>query len=157
MVEVQVDLRYTLRVGWDADQALALVADVPKSASHFPGLERLDELGDGVYRWNMKTFQVSKFRHQVCYAAKYVSEPSARTVVWTTVGSDNNTVANGQWRVVPEGSGARLDFENRLTVMLPVPRLAARVVKNLVPKMTDRETRIYLERIAATMDGRIER
>ena len=157
MVEVAVSIRHTLSVGWDADQALELVADVPKSAAHFPGLERLDDLGDGVYRWNMKPFQVSKFRHQVCYSAKYVSDPTSRTVVWTTVGQDNNTIANGKWTVVPEGTGARLEFENRLIVRLPIPRLASRVVKGIVPKMTDKETRIYLERISATMDGRLVR
>ena len=157
MVEVQVDLRHTLVVGWNVAQAHELVSDVPRSAGHFPGLERLDDLGDSVYRWNMKTFQVSKFRHQVSYAARYVSDPDQRTVVWTTVGSDNNTVADGQWRVVPEGTGARLEFENRLTVRLPVPRLAGRVVKGLVPRITEKETRTYLERIAATMDGRLVR
>jgi carbon monoxide dehydrogenase subunit G len=155
VVEVTVNIRRTLSVGWDADRALALVADVPKSAAHFPGLERLDDLGDGVFRWNMNPFQVSKFRHQVRYSAQYITDTTNRIVVWNTIGQDNNTTADGRWTVVSEGTGTRLEFENRLVVRMPVPRLASRVVKALVPKITDRETRIYLERIAATMDGKL--
>jgi len=155
LVEVEVSLHYTLEVGWDVDRAFALVADVPESAGNFPGLERLDDLGDGVYRWNMRPFEVSKFRHQVRYAARYVSDPGARTVVWTTVGSDGNTQADGAWRVSPSGSGARLTFENRLAVRLPIPRLIARPARKVVPGIMDKQTRKYLDRIAQKMDGRL--
>lgn len=155
MVEVGVSLSYTLQVAWDVQQAFGLVSDVPQSASNFPGLERLDDLGDGVYRWNMRPIQVSKFSHQVNYAARYVGDPAAGTVVWTTVGTDGNTRADGAWRVTASGSGSRLVFENRLAVMLPIPRLVARPAKKVVPGIMDKQTRKYLTRMAQKMDGRL--
>jgi carbon monoxide dehydrogenase subunit G len=155
MVEIGVDLRYTLQVGWDVEQAFAMVSDVPGSAANFPGLERLDDLGDGVYRWNMRPFEFSRFRHQVRYAARYTSDAAAGTVIWTTEGSDGNTRADGIWRVVPDGDGARLSFENHLAVMLPVPRLVARAARKVVPSVMDKQTRKYLERIAQKMGGRL--
>lgn len=155
MVEVGVSLSYTLQVAWDVQQAFTLVSDVPESAANFPGLQRLDDLGDGVYRWNMRPIQVSKFSHQVNYAARYTSDVDAGTVVWTTVGSDGNTRADGAWRVSPNGSGTRLTFENRLAVMLPIPRLVARPAKKIVPGIMDKQTRKYLGRMAEKMDGRL--
>ncbi len=155
MVEVEVNLRYTLEVGWDFERAFGLVSDVPKSASNFPGLERLDDLGDGVYRWNMRPIEVSKFRHQARYSARYVSDEAAGTVLWTTVGTDGNTRADGAWRVSPSDAGTRLSFDNRLAVMLPVPRLMARPTRKLVPGIMDKQTRKYLSRIAEKMEGRL--
>ena len=155
MVEVEVNLGYTLEVSWDVEQAFALVADVPFSAGHFPGLERLDDLGDGVYRWNMRAFEVGKVRHQVCYAARYVSDPGPYTVTWHTVGTDSNTRADGSWHVTPHGDGAQLRFENRLTVRLAIPRLVARPAKKVVLAIMEKQTQRYLERIAGRMDGRL--
>jgi carbon monoxide dehydrogenase subunit G len=157
MVEVKIDLRHTLQVGWDPVQALELVSNVPKSAAHFPGLQRLDELGGGVFRWNMNPFQISKFRHQVRYAALYITDTTQGTVIWTTEGTDNNTTADGKWTVIAHEGGSKLSFENRLHVRLPIPRLTGRIAKTLVPKIADKEHRIYLERIAATMDGHLLR
>ena len=155
MVEVGVSLSYTLQVAWDVQQAFELVSDVPKSAANFPGLERLDDLGDGVYRWNMRPIQVSKFSHQVNYSARYISDVGAGSVVWTTVGTDGNTRADGAWRVSANGSGSRLTFENRLAVMLPIPRLVARPAKKIVPGIMDKQTRKYLTRMAEKMDGQL--
>jgi carbon monoxide dehydrogenase subunit G len=153
VVEVEVDLRYTLKVGWDSKRAFTMVSDIPGSASNFPGLERLDDLGDGVYRWNMRPFELSRFKHQVRYAARYTSDAAAGTVIWTTVGGDGNTRADGIWRVVPDGEGSRLSFENRLAVTIPVPRLVARAARKVVPGIMAKQTRKYLERIAQKMDG----
>ncbi len=155
MVEVGVSLSYTLQVAWDVQRAFELVSDVPKSASNFPGLQRLDDLGDGVYRWNMRPIQVGKFSHQVNYAARYISDLDAGTVIWTTVGSEGNTRADGAWRVSASGSGSRLTFENSLAVMLPIPRLVARPAKKIVPGIMDKQTRKYLARMAEKMDGRL--
>ena len=60
MLEFSVHHVYTLAVPCDVGQAFDLVADVPLSAGHFPGLERLDDLGEGLYRWNMLSFEVGK-------------------------------------------------------------------------------------------------
>jgi hypothetical protein len=84
-----------------------------------------------------------------------VPDVVAGTVVWTTVGSDGNTRADGAWRVEAQGSGSRLHFENSLSVRLPIPRLVARPARKIVPKLMRKETRRYLDRIADKMGGRV--
>jgi len=153
VVEVEVSFCYTLQVGWDVRRAFALVADVPLSAGHFPGLQRLDDLGDGIYRWNMQPLEFGKFAHQVRYSARYVADAEADTVVWDTVGADGNTRADGSWRIKPLDGGAELTFQNRLAVQLPIPRLMARPARKVVPGIMDKQTRTYLTAIAQKMDG----
>ena len=155
MVEVAVHHIYTLAVAWDVDRAFELVADVPLSAGHFPGLQQLDDLGEGVYRWNMRSFEVSKVNYQVQYTARYVSDPGPRTVVWNTVGADSNTRADGSWLVTADGEGAQLRFENRLVIRLAIPRLLARPAEKVVLTIMERQHETYLTRIAERMGGRL--
>jgi carbon monoxide dehydrogenase subunit G len=154
VVEVKVEIEYVLEVAWSPEQALDLVADVPRSAAFFPGLEGLDDLGDGLYRWNMRKFELGSFQHGVRYAARYVTDQATRTVRWTTEPGDNNTIADGAWTVEPRGSGSRLVFRNSLVVSVPVPRLMARLARKSVPGITHKQVRTYLDRIATEMGGR---
>jgi len=155
MPEIEVPIRRTLEVGWSPQEAFELVADVPRSASHFPGLKKLEDLGDGVYRWHLSSFQVGRFTFPVQYAARYVSDASAQTVTWSTAGSMDNTRSDGEWRITPRGEGSRLEFTNRLVVALPVPRLMLRPARRLAREMTERQLGSYLDRMARKMNGRV--
>ncbi len=155
MIAVSVPLRRELEVAWDVEQAYGLVADVPLSAGHFPGLKGLDDLGDGAWRWRLDEFEVGRFKIDAGYAARYTCDPVARTVRWTTVEPAGNVRADGSWTVTPRGSGARLVFENKLQVSLELPRLAQGLVGKIVPAVYQRQTATYLERIAQRMGGRL--
>lgn len=155
MPQFEVAIRRTLEVDWSPEKAFELVADVPRSASCFPGLKQLEDLGDGVFRWHLSTFQLGRFSFPVRYAARYVSDSSESTVTWSTVGSSDNTKADGQWVVRPQGEGARLEFTNRLVVSLPVPRIMVRPARRLAREMTERQLGAYLDRIASKMNGKV--
>ncbi len=156
MVDLNVTLQRTLEVKWSRDDAYALVADVPRSAAHFPGLRGLDDLGDGVYRWRLESFKVGKFGFDVGYAARYVGDPEAGTVVWTTQPGSGNTRADGQWTVTATADGgARLVFDNTIHVSVPLPRLMAKLGKKALAEMSHRQVDSYLRAIAKTMDGRL--
>lgn len=157
MAEVQVNIRRTLRVNWSPEQAFEMVADVPRSAAHFPGLERLEDLGDGVYRWHLSTFKVGKITFPVSYAARYVPDPEAGTVTWSTVDGSKNTRADGKWVVTPDGDGALLEFHNHVVVVIPVPRLLARMTNKIARNLTEKQIGAYLQRISRAMDGEVLR
>ncbi len=148
-------IQRTLEVKWSRDEAYALVADVPRSAAHFPGLKGLDDLGDDVYRWRMESLSVGKLGFDVGYAARYVRDPAAGTVVWTTEPGSGNTLADGTWTVTESPEGARLVFDNTIGVSVPVPRLMVRVARKALVQMCSRQVSTYLRAIAKTMDGRL--
>jgi len=155
MAEVEVNIRRTLKVSWPPDRAFELVADVPRSASHFPGLEKLEDLGDGVYRWHLSSFKVGKIKFPVSYSARYVSNPDNSTVTWSTQAGSKNTRADGEWQVHPDGEGTRLEFRNRLVVVLPVPRLMMRMANKVARDMTEKQIGAYLGRISRAMEGQV--
>ena len=96
-MDLTIAVRRELDLGWPRDQVFELIADVPRSAGHFPGLRALDDLGDGVYRWRLESFRLKQFSFAVSYAARYVPDPEAGTVVWTTFDDGGNTKADGRW------------------------------------------------------------
>ncbi len=155
MLEFSVHHVYTLAVPCDVGQAFDLVADVPLSAGHFPGLERLDDLGEGLYRWNMLSFDVGKISFQVQYTARYVADADAKTVVWETVGEDSNTRADGSWLVTPDGEGAQLRFDNVLLIRLALPRMLAGPAEKIVKSLMRRQNETYLTRIAERLGGQL--
>ncbi len=155
MIEVQSISRGVLEVAWSPSRAYALVADVPLSASHYPGLTRLDDLGDATYRWHLSRYEVAGHSLDVGYTARYICDPGARHVTWRSELSDrDNVAASGFWRVAPLADGARLDFETALHARVPVPRLVGRLARRTVDAVFQRQIETYLDAIAQRMGGR---
>jgi len=92
----------------------------------------------------------------VGYAARYVPDAEAGTVVWTTQPGGGNTRADGSWKVSElPGGGARLIFVNSIAVSVPLPRLMARLGRKALEEMSHRQVESYLRGIARTMEGRL--
>ena len=53
-ITVPVHLGYEFEVKAKAADVFAVLADVPLSASHFPKVHQLTDLGGGAYRWEME-------------------------------------------------------------------------------------------------------
>lgn len=148
-------LERTLDVAWPRDRAYELVADVPRSAGHFPGLQGIDDLGGGVFRWRLGTIKLPGFGFDAGYTAQYTFDEAAGTVVWASVPGAGNVQEEGSWLVEAAGDRTRLRFRSTLTVDVAVPRLVERVVKKAAPGVTHKLMLGYLERIAKTMGGRV--
>jgi hypothetical protein len=158
VVEVKSDVR-ARRVGaWTPAEAYALVADVPLSASHYPGLQRLEDLGEGAYRWHLSRYEAAGHQLDVGYTAHYTSDPAKRRVQWRSQrGPGDNVAADGAWQVGPQGQGAYLDFDIALWAKVPVPRLAGPLARRTVSAIFRRQIQTYLGAIATRMGGTVER
>ncbi len=148
-------LTRTLDVAWSRDRAYALVADVPRSASHFPTLQGIDDLGQGVFRWRLGAIKVPGFSFDAGYTAQYLFDEAAGTVTWASVPGAGNVQEEGSWHVTTAGSRTHLVFHSTLTVQLSVPRLVEKVVLRAAPSVTKKLMLGYLDRISKTMNGRI--
>ena len=134
-------------VGIDIDRAFAVqaapsevfrvLADVPESASHFPKLQRLVDLGNSVYRWEMEKMGLGPFSLQTVYASRYVWNRAKRTVAWTPVEGEGNALVSGSWKISPNaGSPRRKSTRLVLRILgqieLSLPRLMQGVAAPLV-------------------------
>lgn len=141
-VTVHIDLGYEFAVKAKAADVFALLADVPTSVSHFPKVEKLSDLGGGVYQWEMEKVGTAQVNIQTVYASKYVTNKAKGSVVWTPVAGVGNALVGGSWTIVDnkKSTGITLKIEGDLTVPLPglMKMIVAPVVEGEFEKLVDK-------------------
>jgi carbon monoxide dehydrogenase subunit G len=129
---------------------------VPKSVSHFPKVERLTDLGDGVYRWEMEKVGTAQVNIQTVYASKYVSDRKKGTVVWTPVKGEGNALVGGSWKIADLKPHTAIEFKVKGTVDVPLPGLMKMVVVPLVRGEFEKLIEAYLDNLVAEFGGEVE-
>ncbi len=122
-ITVKIEMERSFSVNKDIDTVFALLSDVPESGKHFPKVEKLTEIGDNIYRWEMNKIGIGDHSIQTCYACKYVADPKKHTVEWTPIKGEGNGVVSGKWSMAKEGTGTKLNFFTTAEVTLPLPGL----------------------------------
>jgi carbon monoxide dehydrogenase subunit G len=120
-ITVKIDLGYEFDVKAKAAEVFDLLSDVPTSVSHFPKVEQLTDLGDGVYQWEMEKVGTAQVNIQTIYASKYVSDKARGTVKWTPVKGVGNALVGGHWKIVDKkkSTGVTLAIQGEIEVPLP--------------------------------------
>jgi len=152
-ITVNLDLGYAFAVKAPFQTVFDLLADVPKSASHFPKLDRLVDLGDGVYRWEMAKIGISKFILQTIYASKYVANPAKGSVVWTPVAGEGNALVSGSWKIVDKKTSTHLTLKIQGEVMMPLPSLVKMVVVPAVEAEFEKMVEKYIDNLSQHFGG----
>ena len=141
-VTVHIDLGYEFAVKAKAADVFAVLSDVPTSVSHFPKVEKLSDLGGGVYQWEMEKVGTAQVNIQTVYASKYVANKAKGSVVWTPVAGIGNALVGGSWMIVDnkKSTGITLKIEGDLTVPLPglMKMIVAPVVEGEFEKLVDK-------------------
>jgi carbon monoxide dehydrogenase subunit G len=124
----KLDLKHTFAVKADAPTVFALLSDLPHAIGQFPKLDKLVDLGDNVYRWEMAKIGVAKFVLQTVYASKYVVNPAQGSIVWTPVAGQGNALVSGSWKVVDQKTATQLTLRIQGEVTLPLPAVVKMIV-----------------------------
>ncbi len=141
-VLVNIDLAYEFAVKADYDTVFATLSDVPKSASFFPKLDRLVDLGDGVYRWEMAKVSVGQINLQTIYASRYVADKAKGSMVWTTVPGEGNALVSGSWQMTDTQPSTHLVLKLQGELSLALPGL----MKAMIAPVVEAEFKKLLER-----------
>lgn len=150
---IELQLAYEFDVKAAAKDAFALLSDVPHSASHYPKLAYLEDLGKNAYRWEMEPVGSGPVHLQTVYASKYVSNKSKGTVTWTPVEGEGNARVAGSWSITDHKTFTRLVLEIQASVDLPLPALMKAVAEPIVEFEFESLTEQYIDRIAQTLGG----
>lgn len=144
----------TFTVPASPDAAFRLVADVPDSVAHFPGLEDLEPAGPATWRWRLDKVGTGRLSLQTVYTCRYAPDPDRRTVIWDAVMTgEENARVTGSWTIDANGTGARLRLVNTLALSLPVPALMRRPAEALVRTENTRLVKQYIENLTRTLSG----
>ena len=123
-ITVSIELNRDLELPASFDEVFALLADVPRSASHFPKVDRLTDLGDNIYRWEMEKVGVDKHAIQSVYACRYVADKDAGRITWTPVKGEGNGVVSGSWTLSAAGDNTTtVKFQTSAQLTVPLPGL----------------------------------
>ena len=131
-ISITIEINREFDVSAGIDKTFALLANVPESASHFPKVEQLVDMRDGVFRWEMEKIGVDKHALQTVYASKYESDESAKVITWTPVKGVGNGQVKGSWRLSEKSGGTHVIFNTTGALELPLPSLLKLAISPVV-------------------------
>ncbi|MDC0663725.1 SRPBCC family protein [Marinobacter sp. SS21] len=123
-ITVSIELSRDFEISAAYGDVFELLADVPRSAGYFPKVDKLVDLGDNAYRWEMEKIGVDKHAIQSVYACTYSADRDAGTIFWKPVKGEGNGVVQGEWSIQANGDNATtLKFKTSAELTLPLPGL----------------------------------
>ena len=154
-VTVAIDLGYEFTVKASLKDVFDIISDVPTSVAFFPKVDKLVDLGAGVYRWEMEKVGTAQVNIQTVYASKYVSDRKKGTVVWTPVKGEGNALVGGSWKVAEAKRGTSLEFKVNGTVDVPLPGLMKMVVVPVVQSEFEKLVEKYIDNLIKKFGGEV--
>ena len=154
-ISVNIDLAYEFDVKAKAADVFDVLSDVPTSASHFPKLDKLTDLGDGAYKWEMAKVGTAQVNIQTVYASKYVSNKAKGTVVWTPVKGVGNAQVGGNWKIVDNKTATNITLSIKGTVDVPLPGLMKMVVAPVVEGEFEKLVDKYIANLIKRFGGEV--
>ncbi len=156
-ISVDIDLGYEFTVKAKAADVFAVLSDVPTSVSHFPKVDKLTDMGDGVYKWEMEKVGTAQVNIQTVYASKYVNDKAKGTVKWTPVKDIGNAQVGGSWKVTDnKGKSTAIELKIKGTVEVPLPGLMKMVVGPVVEGEFEKLVDKYIANLIKKFGGEVE-
>ncbi len=131
-ISISIEVSRNFDVSADLDKVFALLSDVPASASFFPKVQQLTDLGDNSYRWEMEKVGLDKHALQTVYASRYHADKEKRLITWEPVKGVGNGEVSGFWKLLPGDGKTSLQFSTKATLELPLPGLLKLAISPVV-------------------------
>jgi carbon monoxide dehydrogenase subunit G len=154
-ISVNIDLGYEFEVKAKAAEVFALLSDVPASVSHFPKVEKLTDMGDGVYKWEMEKVGTAQVNIQTVYASKYTSDKAKGIVKWAPVKGVGNALVGGSWKITDNKKSTALELKIQGTVDVPLPGLMKMVVAPIVEGEFEKLVDKYIANLIKKFGGEV--
>ncbi len=154
-INVDIDLAYEFEVKAKAAEVFAVLSDVPTSVSHFPKVDKLTDMGDGVYKWEMEKVGTAQVNIQTVYASKYVSSKAKGTVVWTPVKGVGNAQVGGNWTITDNKKSTGITLAIKGVVDVPLPGLMKMIVGPVVEGEFEKLVEKYIANLIKKFGGEV--
>lgn len=150
---VTIDLGYEFTVKSPFIKVFDVLSDVPKSASFFPKVDQLVDMGENTYRWEMEKIGIASVHLQTIYAAKYEANKAKGTITWTPVKGVGNALVQGQWQLTDNKKSTGVVFATKGDLSLPLPGLMKVVVAPLVEAEFTKMVEQYIDNLIKHFGG----
>ena len=152
-IKVSIDLGYEFAVKADYATVFDTLSNVPKSASFFPKVDQLVDLGDNTYRWEMAKIGIGQASLQTVYASRYTSNQAKGSVVWTPVAGEGNALVSGSWKISDKKKATHLVLTLQGELTLPLPGLMKMVVGPVVEAEFEKLVEQYIDNLTTHFGG----
>ena len=152
-ITVPFDLAYEFEVNAPFAEVFSVLADVPTSASHFPKLARLVDLGEGAYRWEMEKVGTASAHLQTVYASRYVADKKKGRVAWTPLAGQGNALVGGSWAISNKKTFTHLVLRLEGELHLPLPGLMTALVRPVVIGEYEKLVEQYIDNLIKRFGG----
>ena len=152
-VTVEINLGYEFDVKAKATEVFEVLSDVPTSASHFPKVDKLTDLGGGAYRWEMEKIGIASINLQTIYASKYTSNKAKGTVTWTPVKGEGNALVSGSWKITDNKKSTHIELEIQGELTLPLPGLMKMVAAPVAEAEFEKMVEQYIDNLTQRFGG----
>ena len=150
---VHLDLGYQFDVKAKASEVFDVLSDVPASVSHFPKVDKLTDMGGGVYKWEMEKVGTAQVNIQTVYASKYTSDKAKGIVVWTPVDGVGNALVGGHWKIKDNTKSTGIELKIDGDIALPLPGLMKMVVAPVVETEFEKLVDKYIANLIKRFGG----
>ena len=150
---VHFELGYEFSVMAPAAEVFEVLSDVPTSASHFPKVDQLVDLGNNTYRWEMAKIGLAQVNLQTVYASKYTSNKAKGTVTWTPVKGEGNALVSGSWKITDKKKSTDLVLKIEGDLTLPLPGLMKMVIAPVVEAEFEKMVEKYIDNLTKRFGG----
>ena len=151
---VTIDVSKQFETPASPGKVFELLADVPRSASHFPDVEKLEPLGGNAFRWIMERIAIGDHTlQQTIYACIYHSDPATLSVDWTPVEGEGNARVEGGWRLAPAGTGTKVQLHTKGTLEVDFPGFLQFLLSPLIEMAFTQKIDRYISNLKDTFEG----
>lgn len=152
-IKVNIELGYEFAVKANFQTVFDTLSDVPTSASFFPKVDKLVDLGEGVYRWEMAKIGLAQVNLQTIYASKYVSNKAKGSIIWTPIEGQGNALVSGSWKIVDKKKSTHVTFKSLGELTLPLPGLMKMIVAPVVEAEFEKMVEQYIDNLTKHFGG----
>jgi len=154
-VTVTIDLGYEFEVKAKAADVFAVLADVPTSVSFFPKVDKLTDMGDGIYKWEMEKVGTAQVNIQTVYASKYTSNEARGTIVWKPVPGVGNALVGGSWKLKDNKNSTAIELKIEGDITVPLPGLMKMIVVPVVEGEFEKLVDKYIANLIKKFGGEV--
>ena len=151
---VPFEMAYEFEVNALAADVFDVLSDVPASASFFPKLRKLVDLGGNCYRWELDKVGPAQMTMQTVYACHYVVDQKKCSVVWTPIAGEGNAQMSGSWAITDRKNFTHLVLTSRGELLVPLPALIKGIVAPIVVAENERLVKQYIANLSQRFGGK---
>lgn len=149
-VHVEVPFKNEVNVTRSPSDVLAFLKKFDSNIpSHFPGIDALQPTSGNSYDWIFQKIEYGGYSLTPKLLTHFEIKDSQINIV--PENKPGYSQLAGYWRVLPEGTGSKIEFSIKLSMELPIPSLLKSMAAPVVQKELTKLFQRYLDNVGKTL------